>query len=61
MALLLEDERDDTAGVGHLVMMVRQEAHDEKCLQATYHEGRVVLDKSIGTTRHYFYLGGVCV
>ena len=31
---------------------------------ATYHEGRVVLDESIGTTRHYFDLGasasGLC-
>ena len=26
----------------------------------THHEGRVVLDESIGTTRHYFDLGGVC-
>jgi len=30
VVLLLEDERDDIAGVGRLVMMVRPEAHDEK-------------------------------
>ena len=28
MVLLLEDERDDIAGVGRLVKMARQEAHD---------------------------------
>jgi len=30
VVLLLEDERDDIAGVGRLVMMVCPEAHDEK-------------------------------
>ena len=30
MVLLLEDERNDIAGVGSLVMMVRPEAHDGK-------------------------------
>ena len=28
VVLLLEDERDDIAGVGRLMMMARQEAHD---------------------------------
>ena len=32
MVLLLEDERDDIAGVGRLVMMARQEPHDGKFL-----------------------------
>jgi len=41
VVLLLEDERDDIAGVGR-------------------HEGRVVLDQSIWTTRDYFDLGSVC-
>ena len=30
VVLLLEDERDDIAGVGSLVMMAWSEAHDEK-------------------------------
>ena len=60
MVLLLEDERDDIARVGRLVMMARQEAHDGTFLWATYHERRVVLDKSVGTTSNYFDLGGVC-
>ena len=32
VVLLLEDERDDIARVGRLMMMARQEAHDEKFL-----------------------------
>jgi hypothetical protein len=59
VVLLLKDERDDIVRVGRLVLMARQEAH-ETFIWATYHERRVVLDKSIGTTRHYFDLGSVC-
>jgi hypothetical protein len=32
VVLLLEDKRDDIAGVGRLVMMARQQAHDGKYL-----------------------------
>jgi hypothetical protein len=53
VVLLFEDELDGSAGVHRLVKMARPEAHDGK-LYGTYHEGRVVLDKSIGTTQRYF-------
>jgi len=58
VVLLFEDELDGSAGIRRLVKMACPEAHDGKIVWDTYHEGRVVLDKSIGTTRHYFDLGG---
>ena len=59
VVLLLENERDDIAGVGSLMaMMVRPEGHDRNAW-ATYYEGRVVLNESIWAAGDYFEFGGV--
>jgi len=61
VVLLLEDELDDSAGIHRLVIMHNGSFRSSRreIVWATYHEGRVVLDESIGTTRHYFDLGGL--
>ena len=62
MVLLLEDECDDIAGVGSLILMDNGLSRSSRWenVWATHYEGRVVLDESIWTTRNYFEFGGVC-
>jgi hypothetical protein len=58
VVLLFEDELDGSAGIRRLVKMACPESSRREIVWDTYHEGGVVLDKSIGTTRHHFDLGG---